>query len=155
MLGRFYHIFVMNHRLELFQNCVVHLGGEPNVGLKQICQKFVCLAKFFSSRWCRCFSCKWTTSRIKSVFSLRVLISSLSWVILMVLKVDMAMAAMKIPMVMKHFGLPCIEISDFWGSALMMPQKSSREPSMIDRLTSVTNFVMDLKGSSCWSSSSL
>jgi hypothetical protein len=65
------------------------------------------------------------------------------------------MAAMDILMAMKCFGQPGIEISDFCGSALMMSRKSSREPSMMARLTSVTDFIMDLKGSSCWSSNLL
>ncbi len=34
----------------------------------------------------------------------------------------------------------------------MMLWKSSSESSMIDRLMSVTDFVIHLKGSSCWSS---
>jgi len=37
----------------------------------------------------------------------------------------------------------------------MMSRKSSSEPSMMARLTSVTDLVIDLKGSSCWSSSLL
>jgi hypothetical protein len=44
---------------------------------------------------------------------LRELILSLSWVILMVLKVDMAMAGMDSTLAMKRFGCPGIEISDF------------------------------------------
>jgi hypothetical protein len=59
------------------------------------------------------------------------------------------MAAIEIPMAIKCFGQSGIEISDFCGSALMMSQKSSREPAMIARLTSVTDLVIDLKGSSC------
>jgi hypothetical protein len=59
----------------------------------------------------------------------------------------MAMAAIEMLMAMKHFGQPGIEISDFCGSALMMSQKSSSEPSMMARLTSVTDLVIDLKGS--------
>jgi hypothetical protein len=43
--------------------------------------------------------------------SLRVLISSFSCVILMVLKVDMAMAAIEMPMGMNRLGQPGIEIS--------------------------------------------
>jgi hypothetical protein len=71
-------------------------------------------------------------------------------VILTVLKVDMAMtmAAIEIPMVINHFNRPSIEISDFCGSALIMSWKSSWEPAMIARLTSVTDLVIDLKGSS-------
>ncbi len=52
-------------------------------------------------------------SKIRSVFSLSVMISLLSWVILTVLKVDMAMAAIEIPMAMKSLGCPGVEISDF------------------------------------------
>ncbi len=52
-----------------------------------------------------------TTSKMRSVFSLRVLISSLSWVIRTVLKVDMANAAIEMPMAMNLFGLPGVEIS--------------------------------------------
>jgi hypothetical protein len=37
-----------------------------------------------------------------------------------VLKADIAMAAMEMPMVINRFGLPGIEITDFCGSALMM-----------------------------------
>jgi hypothetical protein len=98
--------------------------------------------------WWRCFSCKCSTSRIRSVFSLRVLISSSSWVILTVLKVAMAMAmaAMEIPMVIKCFGHPGVEISVFCGRALMMSRNSSSDPSMMERLTSVTDFVIDLNG---------
>jgi hypothetical protein len=43
MLGRFRNIFVVvNHRLKLFFIGVGHLGGEPNVGFKQISQKVCC-----------------------------------------------------------------------------------------------------------------
>ncbi len=49
--------------------------------------------------------------KMRSVFSLRVLISSLSWVIQTVLKVDMAMAAIEMPMAMNLLGQPGIEIS--------------------------------------------
>jgi hypothetical protein len=90
---------------------------------------------------------------MRSVFSLGVLISWFNWVILTVLKVVMAMAAIDMPIAMNRFGLPGIEISVFWGSALMMSRKSSSDPSMITRLTSVTDFVIDLKGSSCGSRS--
>ncbi len=69
--------------------------------------------------------------------------------ILTVLKVDMAMAAIEIPIAINRFGQPGIEISDFCGSALMMSRKSSSEPSIMARLTSVTDFVIDLKGSYC------
>jgi translation elongation factor EF-Tu-like GTPase len=65
----------------------------------------------------------------------------------------MAMAAIEMLSAMNRFGLPGIEISVFWGSALMMSQKSSSDPSMIARLMSVTDFVIDLKGSSCCSRS--
>jgi len=34
-----------------------------------------------------------------------------------------------------------------------MSHKSYRRPSMVDKLTSVTDLVMALKGSSCWSRS--
>jgi hypothetical protein len=71
----------------------------------------------------------------------------------MVLKVDMAMAAMEIPMAMNRFGVPGIEISNFCGSALIMSRKSSKEPSMMVRLMSVMDLVIDFKGSSCWSNS--
>ncbi len=67
----------------------------------------------------------------------------------MVFKVDMAMATMEIPMAMNCFGLLGVEISNFCGSTLMMSRKSSKEPSMMARLTSVTDLVIDLKGSSC------
>ena len=90
---------------------------------------------------------------MRLVFSLRVLISSFSWVILTVLNVDMAMAAIDMPRAMNCFGLPGIEISVFCGKALMMSRKSSNDPSKMARLTSVTDFVMDLKGSSCFSRS--
>ncbi len=56
-------------------------------------------------------------------------------------------------MVIKHFGLPGVEISNFCGRALIMSRKSSSKPSMIARLTPVTDLVMDLKGSSCLSCS--
>ncbi len=46
-----------------------------------------------------------------SIFSLRVLISSLSCVIQTMLKVDMALAAIEMPMEMNHSGLPGVEIS--------------------------------------------
>ncbi len=82
-----------------------------------------------------------------------VLISSFSCVILTVLKVDMAMATMEIPMAIKRFGRPSIEISVFWGRALMMSRNSSNDPSMMERLTSVTDLVIDLNGSSCCASS--
>ncbi len=65
------------------------------------------------------------------------------------------MDMMEIPMAMKCFGHPGIEIFDFCGSALMMSRKSSREPSMMARLTSMMDIVMDLKGSSHWSSNLL
>ncbi len=48
---------------------------------------------------------------MRSVFYLRVLISSLSCVICTVLKVDIAMAAIEIPMAMNLLGLPGVEIS--------------------------------------------
>ncbi len=35
----------------------------------------------------------------------------------------------------------------------MMSRKSSSDPSMIDKVTSVTDLVIDLKGISCCSSS--
>ena len=38
---------------------------------------------------------------------------SFSWVILTVLKVDMAMAAIEMPMAIKRFGRPGVEISVF------------------------------------------
>ena len=103
--------------------------------------------------WWRCFSCKCTTSRIRSVFSMSVLISSFSCVILTVLKVDMAMAAMEIPMAIKRFERPGVEISVFWGRALIMSWNYSSNPSMMERLTSVTDLVIDLNGSSCCASS--
>jgi len=62
------------------------------------------------------------------------------------------MAVMEIPMAMNVFGQPGIDISDFCGRALIISRKSSKEPSMMARLTSVMDLVMDLKGSSCWSS---
>ncbi len=94
-------------------------------------------------------------SKIMSVFSSSVLISSLSCMILMVLNVDMAMAAMEMPMAINCFGRLGVEISALWGSALIMSRKSSSELSIIERLTSVTDFVMGLNGSSCWFSSLL
>ncbi len=90
---------------------------------------------------------------MRSFFSLRVLISSFNWVILTVLKVDMAMAAIEMPSAMNHFGLPGVEISVFLGNAFMMSRKSSSDPSMMARLMSVMDFVIDLKGSSCFSRS--
>jgi len=84
-----------------------------------------------------------------------VLISSFIWVILTVLKVGMAMAGIEMPMVMKRFGRPGVEISYFLGRALIMSRKSSCDPSMVARLTSVTDLVMDLNGSLCWSRSLL
>jgi hypothetical protein len=60
----------------------------------------------------------------------------------MVLKVNMAMAAMEMPIAMNHFGMPGINISDFCGSALIMSRKSSRLLLMVARLTSVTVSVM-------------
>jgi hypothetical protein len=87
------------------------------------------------------------------VFSLRVLISSFSCVILTVLKVDMAMAAMEMPIAMKRFGRPGVEISVFCGKAFMMLRNSSSDPLMMERLTSVTDLVIDLNGSSCCASS--
>jgi hypothetical protein len=68
-------------------------------------------------------------------------------VIRTVLKLVMAMAAMEILIVMKHFGRPGVEISDFCGSTLIMSRKSSSEPLIMAKLTSVTNLVIDLKGS--------
>jgi hypothetical protein len=68
-------------------------------------------------------------------------------VIRTVLKLDMEMAAMEILIVMKRFGRPGVEISDFCGSALIMSRKSSSEPLIMAKLTSVTNLVIDLKGS--------
>ncbi len=65
----------------------------------------------------------------------------------------MAMAAMEIPMAIKRFGRPGVEISDFCGKALMMSRNSSNDPSMMERLTSVTDLVIDLNGSSCCASS--
>jgi hypothetical protein len=73
---------------------------------------------------------------MRSVFSLRVLIFWFNWVILTVLKVDMAMAAIAMLNAMNRFGLPGVDISVFWGSALMMSRKSSSDPSMIARLMS-------------------
>ncbi len=95
------------------------------------------------------FSWRCTTSNIMWVFSLTVLILSFSWVILMVLKVDMAMAAIEMQMAMKHFCQLGVEISDFSGGALIMSQKSSSKLSIVTRLLSVTDLVMDLKGSLC------
>jgi hypothetical protein len=65
----------------------------------------------------------------------------------------MAMAAIEMPSAMNHLGLPGIEISVFWGNTFMMSRNSSSNPSMMARLTSVTDFVIDLKGSSCFSRS--
>jgi len=50
-------------------------------------------------------------SKMRSIFPLRVLISSLSCVIQTMLKVDMALAAIEMPMEMNHLGLPGVEIS--------------------------------------------
>jgi len=63
------------------------------------------------------------------------------------------MAAMEIPMAIKRFGRPGVEILVFCGKALMMSRNSSSDPSMMERLTSVTDLVIDLNGSSCWASS--
>ncbi len=63
------------------------------------------------------------------------------------------MAAMEILIAIKHFGRPGVEISVFCSRALMMSRNSSSDPSMMERLTSVTDFVIDLNGSSCWASS--
>ncbi len=63
------------------------------------------------------------------------------------------MAAMEIPMAINSFGLPGIVITNFCGSAMMISQKSSSDPLMMARLTSVTDLVIDLKGSSCFSCS--
>jgi hypothetical protein len=65
----------------------------------------------------------------------------------------MAIDAIEMQIAMNLFGLPGIEISVFCGSAFMISRKSSNDPSMIARLTSVTDLVIDLKGSSCCSSS--
>ncbi len=51
------------------------------------------------------------------------------------------MAAMEIPMAIKRFGRPGVEISVFCGKALMMSRNSSSDPSMMERLTSVTDLV--------------
>ncbi len=88
---------------------------------------------------------------MRSVFSLRVLIFWFNWVILTVLKVDMAMAAIDMLIAMNCFGLPGVDISVFWGSALMMSRKSSSDPS--SQADVITDFVIDLKGSSCCSRS--
>ena len=56
-------------------------------------------------------------------------------------------------MAIKRFGRPGVEISVFCGKALMMSRNSSSDPSMMERLMSVTDLVIDLKGSSCWASS--
>ncbi len=68
--------------------------------------------------------------------------------ILTVLKVDIAIAVIEMPMAIKHFGWPGDEISDFCGSAIMISLKSSSEHSMVARLTLATDFVIDFKGSS-------
>ncbi len=65
----------------------------------------------------------------------------------------MAMAAMEMPIAIKRFGRPSIDISVFWGRALMMLRNSFNDPSMMERLTSVTDLVIDLNGSSCCASS--
>jgi hypothetical protein len=64
------------------------------------------------------------------------------WVILIVLKVDMAMAMMEMPMAMNHFDLLGVEISDFCVKALMMSKKFSRLLSIVARQTSVTDLVI-------------
>jgi hypothetical protein len=74
----------------------------------------------------------------------KVWISTSSWVIRTVLKVNMAIAMMEMPMVINLFGLPGTEISDFWERALMMSQNSSNKVSMVARLMSVTYLVMAL-----------
>jgi hypothetical protein len=104
------------------------------------------------SNGCKCHSCKCTTSNMRLVFSFSVWILASNWVIQMVLKVDMAMVAIEMPMSIKHFGQPGVEIFDFCGRALIICQKSSRELLIMARLTSVTNLVINLKASSCWSS---
>ncbi len=73
----------------------------------------------------------------------------------MVLNVDMVMAAMEIPMAINRFGHLGVEISTLWGSALIKLQKSSSKLLIIERLTSVTDLVIGLNGSSCWFSSLL
>ena len=55
----------------------------------------------------------------------------------------MAMAAMEIPMAIKRFGRPGVEISVFCGKALIMSRNSSSDPSMMERLTSVTDFLIE------------
>ena len=50
---------------------------------------------------------------MRLVFSLSVLISSFSWVILTVLKVDMAMAAIKMPMAINILGDPALKSPSF------------------------------------------
>ncbi len=90
---------------------------------------------------------------MRSIFSLSVLISSLSWVICTMLKVDIAMAAIDMPMAMNLLGLPGVEISILCGSALIMSRKSSSDPLMMARPMSVMDLVIDLKGSSCLSRS--
>jgi len=64
-----------------------------------------------------------------------------------VLKVGIAMAAMEMPSAMNLFGQPGIEMTIFCGNTLMISRKSSSEPSMMAMLMSVTDLVMDLKGS--------
>ena len=46
-----------------------------------------------------------------------------------------------------------LDFSVFCGRALMMSRNSSSDPSMMERVTSVTDLVIDLNGSSCWASS--
>ncbi len=69
----------------------------------------------------------------------------------MVLNVDMAMTAIEMPMAVNHLGLPGVEISILRGNALVMYWKSFSDPSMMARLRSVTDLVLDLNSSSCLS----
>ncbi len=78
MLGRFDYILVVpDDRFELLLDCVGYFGGEPDVGVKEVGEKFVSLFQLFFDV-VEVFFVLWTTSRIRSVFSLRVLISSFS-----------------------------------------------------------------------------
>ncbi len=95
VLCRFYDVLVMPDDSNFFSMASVTLEENQTFASRRSAKSlFVCYS--FSSTWWRCFSWRWTMSRMRLVFSLRVLISSFNWVILTVLKVDMAMAAIEI-----------------------------------------------------------
>ncbi len=72
-------------------------------------------------------------------------ISASYCVIQTVLKVNIAIAVIEMPMATNLLGLPGVEIS----VVCVRPLKSARLPSMVDRLMAVTELEMAFNGSSC------